>query len=96
MNDIEERRKKHGTDERGRHLVNGHGDVDVVRTPKSGYPVQLPVEEGAEVTIDGKTEVFTNFHQDALVWDTGATEGVHHFNTRVRNATEVNVEYPNA
>lgn len=107
LSDLPDRLSQYGEDEQGRRQVNSHGDVDVVRTPEGNYPVQLPLEPGAVVTIDGKTEVFAGFHKDALQWtDEGDTaidgyvspthEGVHAFNTRVRNATEVSVEYPEA
>lgn len=99
MNDVDQRRERHSTDDRGRQTINAHGDVDVVRTRKSDYPVQLPVEPGDVVEIDGKREVFVGFRGDGLILqppnrDGGArvVEGVHSFNTRVRNADRIVVE----
>lgn len=114
LTDLHRRRNTHGTDEQGRHQVNAHGDVDVVRTPKGQYPVALPLEPGAHVTIDEETWVFTGFRKDALKFvesldydpepdgldprfessASSIAEGVHSFNTRVRDATEVSVKYP--
>jgi hypothetical protein len=101
--------EEYGTDERGRRVVNAHGDVDVVRTERTMHAVQLPLERGSSVTIDGETEVFAGFRGDALVWVPSrdrlpdkeyrrptvcSTEGVQHFNTRVRDAGAVSVEQP--
>lgn len=96
LTDLPRRRATHGTDERDRQQVNNHGDVDVVRTPEGNYPVQLPLEPGAVVTLDGDEMTFAGFHRDGLKFAEGIAEGVHSFNTRVRNATEIEVAYPDA
>lgn len=96
--------EKYGTDDQGRRIVNSSGDVDVVRSEHTMHAVQLPVERGCIVEIDGQCEKFAGFIGDSLVFvspdtelpDSGmprsrTREGVQHFNTRVRDAEEVRV-----
>lgn len=95
---------KYGTDEQGRRIVNAHGDVDVVRSEHTMHAVQLPVEPGCIIEIDGQREKLVKFVADSLVFidpddeipevghpGISTREGVQHFNTRVRDANEVKV-----
>lgn len=99
MNDIEERRERRGTDEQGRQKINAHGDLDVVRTNRSNYPVQVPIEPGDYLRIDDEEFRVGRIHGDSIQLERsdslashGTTWGVHNFNTAVRDADEVVVK----